>query len=88
MDAEYLDEFIGKVDLIQIGAMNVAKLRLVRKSAVKTTKKPILLKRGWVYLPRMDHVSRIYHGKWESLSSERVEHFESYTKYIRPSSGQ
>ena len=35
MDAEYLDEFIEKVDLIQIGARNIAKLRLVKEKSGK-----------------------------------------------------
>ena len=45
MDAEYLDEFIEKVDLIQIGARNMQNFDLLKKVG-KATKKPILLKRG------------------------------------------
>ena len=37
------------------------------KKVGKATKKPIIVKkRVECNIPRMDHVSRIYHGKWES----------------------
>ena len=82
MDAEYLDEFIEKVDLIQIGARNMQNFDLLKKVR-KSNKKPILLKRGLeCNISRMDHVSRIYHisGNQMSSSCERVRTFESYTR--------
>ena len=45
MDAQYLDEFNEKVDLIQIGARNMQNFDLLKKVGAGT-KKPILLKRG------------------------------------------
>ena len=45
MDAQYLDEFNEKVDLIQIGARNMQNFDLLKKVGART-KKPILLKRG------------------------------------------
>ena len=45
MDAQYLDEFIEKVDVIQIGARNMQNFDLLKKVGA-ATKKPILLKRG------------------------------------------
>lgn len=44
MSAEKLEEFIEKVDLIQIGARNMQNFDLLK--AVGRTKKPVLLKRG------------------------------------------
>ena len=45
MDAQYLEEFNEKVDLIQIGARNMQNFDLLKKVGAGT-KKPILLKRG------------------------------------------
>ena len=45
MDAEYLDEFIEKVDLIQIGARNMQNFDLLKKVG-KATKETNLVKRG------------------------------------------
>lgn len=44
MSAEYLEEFVEKVDLIQIGARNMQNFDLLKK--LGTIKTPILLKRG------------------------------------------
>lgn len=44
MDAEFLPEFVEKVDLIQIGARNMQNYDLLKK--LGKTQKPILLKRG------------------------------------------
>ena len=44
MSADKLDEFVGNVDLIQIGARNMQNFDLLK--AVGRTKKPVLLKRG------------------------------------------
>ena len=67
MDAQYLDEFNEKVDLIQIGARNMQNFDLLKKSRSRNKKKPILLKRGlsatfeeWIMS------ARIHHGKWKS----------------------
>ncbi len=45
MDADYLDEFNEKVDIIQIGARNMQNYSLLKRVG-QGTKKPILLKRG------------------------------------------
>lgn len=44
MSLEYLDKFIGDVDVIQIGARNMQNYPLLKE--VGKTKKPVLLKRG------------------------------------------
>lgn len=44
MDAEYIDEFAEKVDLIQVGARNMQNFTLLKK--LGKVNKPILLKRG------------------------------------------
>ena len=66
MDAEYLDEFIEKVDLIQIGARNMQNFDLLKKVGESNKETNLVKKRVECNIPRMDHVSRIYHGKWES----------------------
>ena len=76
MDAEYLDEFIEKVDLIQIGARNMQNFDLL--------KKPILLKRGlsatfqeWIMSAEYIMAS----GNPNVILCERgVRTFESYTR--------
>ena len=83
MDAEYLDEFIEKVDLIQIGARNMQNFDLLKKVG-KATKKPILLKRGlsatfeeWVMSAEYIMAS----GNPNVILCERgVRTFESYTR--------
>ena len=45
MDAQYLDEFNEKVDLVQIGARNMQNFDLLKEVGKRCTK-PILLKRG------------------------------------------
>ena len=66
MDAEYLDEFIEKVDLIQIGARNMQNFDLLKKVGKATQETNLVKKRIKCHFPRMDHVGRIYHGKWKS----------------------
>ena len=83
MDAEYLDEFIEKVDLIQIGARNMQNFDLLKKVG-KATKKPILLKRGlsatfqeWIMSAEYIMAS----GNPNVILCERgVRTFESYTR--------
>ena len=83
MDAEYLDEFIEKVDLIQIGARNMQNFDLLKKVG-KATKKPILLKRGlsatfqeWIMSAEYIMAS----GNPNDILSERgVRTYESYTR--------
>ena len=83
MDAEYLDEFIEKVDLIQIGARNMQNFELLKKVG-QATKKPILLKRGlsatfqeWIMSAEYIMAS----GNPNVILCERgVRTFESYTR--------
>ena len=83
MDAEYLDEFIEKVDLIQIGARNMQNFDLLKKVG-KATKKPILLKRGlsatfqeWIMSAEYIMAS----GNENVILCERgIRTFESYTR--------
>ncbi len=83
MDAEHLDEFIEKVDLIQIGARNMQNFDLLKKVG-KATKKPILLKRGlsatyqeWIMSAEYIMAS----GNPNVILCERgVRTFESYTR--------
>ena len=83
MDAEYLDEFIEKVDLIQIGARNMQNFDLLKKVG-KATKKPILLKRGlsatfqeWIMSAEYIMAS----GNPNVILCERgVRTFETYTR--------
>ena len=83
LDAEYLDEFIEKVDLIQIGARNMQNFDLLKKVG-KATKKPILLKRGlsatfqeWIMSAEYIMAS----GNPNVILCERgVRTFESYTR--------
>ncbi len=44
MSADYLDEFVERVDLVQVGARNMQNFDLLKK--LGTINKPILLKRG------------------------------------------
>lgn len=83
MDAKYLDEFIEKVDLIQIGARNMQNFDLLKKVGA-ATKKPILLKRGlsatfeeWIMSAEYIMAS----GNPNVILCERgVRTFETYTR--------
>ena len=83
MDAQYLDEFNEKVDLIQIGARNMQNFDLLKKVGAGT-KKPILLKRGlsatfeeWIMSAEYIMAS----GNPNVILCERgVRTFESYTR--------
>lgn len=83
MDAQYLDEFNEKVDLIQIGARNMQNFDLLKKVG-SGTKKPILLKRGlsatfeeWI----MSAEYIMANGNPNVILCERgIRTFESYTR--------
>ena len=83
MDAQYLDEFNEKVDLIQIGARNMQNFDLLKKVGART-KKPILLKRGlsatfeeWIMSAEYIMAS----GNPNVILCERgIRTFESYTR--------
>ena len=82
MSAEYLDEFVEKVDLIQIGARNMQNFDLLKK--LGTIDKPILLKRGlsatfeeWIMSAEYIMAS----GNPNVILCERgIRTFESYTR--------
>ena len=83
MDAQYLEEFNEKVDLIQIGARNMQNFDLLKKVGAGT-KKPILLKRGlsatfeeWIMSAEYIMAS----GNPNIILCERgIRTFESYTR--------
>lgn len=83
MDAQYLDEFNEKVDLIQIGARNMQNFDLLKKVGART-KKPILLKRGlsatfeeWI----MSAEYIMANGNPNVILCERgIRTFETYTR--------
>lgn len=83
MDAQYLEEFNEKVDLIQIGARNMQNFDLLKKVGART-KKPILLKRGlsatfeeWIMSAEYIMAS----GNPNVILCERgIRTFESYTR--------
>lgn len=83
MDAQYLEEFNEKVDLIQIGARNMQNFDLLKKVGAGT-KKPILLKRGlsatfeeWI----MSAEYIMANGNPNVILCERgVRTFETYTR--------
>ena len=83
MDAQYLEEFNEKVDLIQIGARNMQNFDLLKKVGAGT-KKPILLKRGlsatfeeWIMSAEYIMAS----GNPNVILCERgIRTFESYTR--------
>ena len=83
MDAQYLDEFNEKVDLIQIGARNMQNFDLLKKVGAGT-KKPILLKRGlsatfeeWI----MSAEYIMANGNPNVILCERgIRTFETYTR--------
>ena len=83
MDAQYLDEFNEKVDLIQIGARNMQNFDLLKKVGART-KKQILLKRGlsatfeeWI----MSAEYIMANGNPNVILCERgIRTFETYTR--------
>ena len=83
MDAQYLDEFNEKVDLIQNGARNMQNFDLLKKVGAGT-KKPILLKRGlsatfadWI----MSAEYIMANGNPNVILCERgIRTFETYTR--------
>ncbi len=83
MDAQYLEEFNEKVDLIQIGARNMQNFDLLKKVGAGT-KKTILLKRGlsatfeeWIMSAEYIMAS----GNPNVILCERgIRTFESYTR--------
>ena len=83
MDAQYLDEFNEKVDLIQIGTRNMQNFDLLKKVGART-KKPILLKRGlsatfeeWI----MSAEYIMANGNPNVILCERgIRTFETYTR--------
>lgn len=82
MDADYLEEFVEKVDVIQIGARNMQNFDLLKK--VGKTKTPVLLKRGlsatyeeWI----MSAEYIMAYGNPNVMLCERgIRTFESYTR--------
>lgn len=82
MDERFLDIFIDKVDVIQIGSRNMYNYALLR--AVGETKKPILLKRGisatikeWIMAA--EHIAKA--GNDQIILCERgIRTFETYTR--------
>lgn len=82
MDTQYLDLFVEKVDIIQVGSRNMYNYALL--SALGQTKKPILLKRGfsatikeWVLAA--EHI--IKGGNENIIFCERgIRTFEDYTR--------
>lgn len=82
MDERFLDVFVDKVDVIQIGSRNMYNYALLR--AVGETKKPILLKRGisatikeWIMAA--EHIAKA--GNDQIILCERgIRTFETYTR--------
>ncbi len=82
MDERFLDIFVDKVDVIQIGSRNMYNYALLR--AVGETKKPILLKRGisatikeWIMAA--EHIAKA--GNDQIILCERgIRTFETYTR--------
>ncbi len=82
MDDKYLDIFVDKVDVIQIGSRNMYNYALLR--AVGETKKPILLKRGisatikeWIMAA--EHIAKA--GNDQIILCERgIRTYEDYTR--------
>ena len=73
MDAQYLEEFNEKVDLIQIGARNMQNFDLLKKVGAGT-KKPILLKRG------LSATFEEWIMSAEYIMASGIRTFESYTR--------
>ncbi len=82
MDAEYLDVYVEKVDVIQIGSRNMYNYALLK--AVGETKKPILLKRGFSATIREWILAAEYIAKGGNdniIFCERgIRTFEDYTR--------
>ncbi len=82
MDARYLDLFVDKVDVIQIGSRNMYNYALLK--AVGETRKPILLKRGFSatireWILAAEHISK--GGNNNIIFCERgIRTFEDYTR--------
>ncbi len=82
MDEQYLDIFIEKVDVIQIGSRNMYNYALLR--AVGETQKPILLKRGMSatikeWIMAAEHIAKA--GNNQIILCERgIRTFETYTR--------
>ncbi len=82
MDASYLDIFVEKVDVIQIGSRNMYNYSLLK--AVGETKKPIVLKRGFSatireWILAAEHIAK--GGNDNIIFCERgIRTFEDYTR--------
>lgn len=82
MDERYLDLFVEKVDIIQIGSRNMYNYALLR--AVGETQKPILLKRGMSatikeWIMAAEHIAKA--GNDQIILCERgIRTFETYTR--------
>lgn len=82
MDERYLDIFIEKVDIIQIGSRNMYNYALLR--AVGETQKPVLLKRGMSatikeWIMAAEHIAKA--GNDQIILCERgIRTFETYTR--------
>lgn len=82
MDLKYLDEFLEKVDIIQIGSRNMYNYPLL--SALGEIRKPVLLKRGfsatikeWVYAA--EYIAK--GGNDQIILCERgIRSFDPYTR--------
>jgi len=82
MDATFLDVFVEKVDVIQIGSRNMYNYALLK--AVGETNKPILLKRGFSatireWILAAEHIAK--GGNQNIIFCERgIRTFEDYTR--------
>lgn len=84
MDTEYLDVFVEKVDVIQVGSRNMYNYSLLKQ--LGETKKPILLKRGfsatikeWIYAA--EHIAK--GGNNQIIFCERgIRSFDNYTRNL------
>ena len=82
MDEKYLNLFVDKVDIIQIGSRNMYNYSLLR--ALGETQKPILLKRGFSatikeWVMAAEHISK--GGNENIIFCERgIRTFEDYTR--------
>ena len=82
MDEQYLDIFIEKVDVIQIGSRNMYNYPLLR--AIGETQKPILLKRGMSatikeWIMAAEHIAKAGNNKI-ILCERGIRTFETYTR--------
>lgn len=84
MDSDYLDVFVEKVDIIQVGSRNMYNYSLLKQ--LGETQKPILLKRGfsatikeWIYAA--EHIAK--GGNNNIIFCERgVRSFDNYTRNL------